>query len=303
MQTLSSLISWYIDFNQYEKQLSPNTIKAYRIDLQQFSSFAGIAPIDKELLCRYIKHINQHYAPRSAKRKIASVHALYQELEEYDLIEENPFDRLHVRIHAPRELPRIVPEQTVQALLQAAYCEYTPGATWTLRDIVVLELLFATGARVSELCALSDLTFTFENAGIRLLIYGKGRKERTLQINTPELVNLMHHYCDVFYEAIQRHHFILVNNRGAPLTPQSVRRIIRKYVDKVHVPSHITPHMFRHTFATSLLEADVDIRYIQSLLGHSSIATTQIYTHVSTQRQTELLAQRHPRNKMTFSLT
>ena len=106
----------------------------------------------------------------------------------------------------------------------------------------------------------------------------------------------------MFSEEIQAQGAILFNRRGRPLSPQSVRRIINKYLNQIDASSHITPHMFRHTFATSLLEAGVDIRYIQSLLGHSSISTTQIYTHVTARQQTLLLAEKHPRGKMTFSL-
>ena len=135
-----------------------------------------------------------------------------------------------------------------------------------------------------------------------LLVKGKGNKERILEITTPELVCLVKTYCCEFETEIQAHSSILVNGRGKPLSAQSVRRIIQKYLNQIGVTYHITPHMFRHTFATSLLEAGMDIRYIQSLLGHSSIATTQIYTHVATEQQTILLAEKHPRGKMTFSL-
>ena len=107
---------------------------------------------------------------------------------------------------------------------------------------------------------------------------------------------------DMFSKEIQEQGAILFNRRGCPLSPQSVRRIINRYLNQIDTSSHVTPHMFRHTFATSLLEAGMDIRYIQSLLGHSSISTTQIYTHVTTRQQTLLLAEKHPRGKMTFSL-
>ena len=112
----------------------------------------------------------------------------------------------------------------------------------------------------------------------------------------------MQTYCDMFSKEIQEQGAILFNQRGRPLSPQSVRRIINKYLNQIGESNHVTPHMFRHTFATSLLDAGMDIRYIQSLLGHSSISTTQIYTHVSAKQQTLLLAEKHPRGKMTFSL-
>lgn len=298
MQALSSLIADYLEVGEYEKQLSPDTIKAYRIDLRQFLEFAGDVWPDQETLNQYIKHINQTFAPRSVKRKLASVRAFYHEMELCGKLEENPFDKLHIRIQSPKQLPRIIPEQVVQALLQSAYDSYMPGCRETLRDIVVLELLFSTGLRVSELCALSKDTFQLSDNGLRPLINGKGRKERIIQITTSELLHLLKTYYSEFSKEIETQEAILFNRRGHPLSPQSVRRIINKYLKQLGINNHITPHMFRHTFATSLLEAGMDIRYIQSLLGHSSISTTQIYTHVTARQQTILLAEKHPRGKM-----
>ena len=302
MQILSALIDDYLETGEYEKQLSPDTIKAYRIDLRQFLDFTGGEWADRNMLNQYIKYLNQHFAPRSAKRKLASVRAFYHEMEICGELGENPFNKLHIRIHSPQQLPRVIPEQIVRALLQSAYNAYMPGCREVLRDIVVLELLFSTGLRVSELCALTKDTFLLNDSGLRLLVRGKGRKERILQIKTPELLQLVKAYCDAFSKEIQEQGAILFNQRGRPLSPQPVRRIINKYLDRIGGASHVTPHMFRHTFATSLLEAGMDIRYIQSLLGHSSISTTQIYTHVSAKQQTLLLAEKHPRSKMTFSL-
>ncbi len=302
MRTLSSLIADYLETGEYEKQLSPDTIKAYRIDLRQFVDFTEDAWADKDTLNQYIKYLNQHFAPRSVKRKLASVRAFYHEMEISGEIKENPFDKLHIRIHSPQQLPRIIPEQIVQALLQSAYDAYAQGDREVLRDILVLELLFSTGLRVSELCALSQDTFLLSDSGLRLLVKGKGRKERIIQIATAELLQLVRTYCDAFSKEIQEQGAILFNRRGRPLSPQPVRRIINKYLNRIGASNHVTPHMFRHTFATSLLEAGMDIRYIQSLLGHSSISTTQIYTHVTAQQQTLLLAEKHPRGKMTFSL-
>lgn len=195
MQTLSSLIAGYLETDEYEKQLSPDTIKAYRIDLRQFLDFTGGEWADKDVLNQYIKYLNQHFAPRSAKRKLASIRAFYHEMEMCGKLEENPFDKLHIRIHSPQQLPRVIPEQVVQALLQSAYNAYAPGCREVLRDIVVLELLFSTGLRVSELCALSKDTFLLNDSGLRLLVKGKGRKERILQIATPELLQVVQKYC------------------------------------------------------------------------------------------------------------
>lgn len=284
MHSLSSCIIDYLETGEYEKQLSPNTIKAYRIDLQQFLDFTDGTWADKDTLKQYVKYLNQHFASRSVKRKLASVRAFYHEMELCGELERNPFDKLHIRIQSPKQLPRIIPKEIVQALLQNAYDAYTSGCREVLRDIVVLELLFSTGLRVSELCSLSEDTFLLSDNGLKLLVRGKGRKERIVQITTPELLQLVQLYYDTFSKEIQEQGAILFNRRGRPLSPQPVRRIITKYLERIGSSYHITPHMFRHTFATSLLEAGMDIRYIQSLLGHSSISTTQIYTHVTAVR-------------------
>ena len=302
MQTLSSKIAEYLEICQFEKELSQDTVKAYRIDLRQFSEFVGGVWADKALLERFIKHLNQAYAPRSAKRKLASVRAFYCEMGRREELEVNPFTKLSIRIRSPQQLPRTIPEETVRELLQAAYRSYAPGDRQTLRDILVLELLFSTGLRVSELCALSNDTFMLGKDKLSLLVSGKGRKERIIKVATPELIKISRMYCEEFSKEINKWNVIFFNRRGYPLSPQSVRRIINRYASRLEIHSHITPHMFRHTFATSLLEAGMDIRYIQSLLGHSSISTTQIYTHVTLRQQTTLLAEMHPRGRMSFSL-
>lgn len=302
MQKVSCLVANYLESSQYEKKLSPHTIKAYRIDLQQFSEFFGDNLADRCLLGQYVKNLNQRFAPRTVKRKLASIRAFYHELTASGVLEENPFDKFHIRIHLPQQLPRTIPARIVQELLQNAYSKYLPGKRQTLRDIAVLELLFSTGLRVSELCSLSKETFQLDGDCLRLLINGKGRKERIIQIKTPELLHLMQLYYNEYSQEIQAQEVLFYNRLGRPLSPQSVRRIIIRHLKNIHTNFHITPHMFRHTFATSLLEAGMDIRYIQSLLGHSSITTTQIYTHVAAERQATLLLELHPRGKMTFRI-
>lgn len=302
MSNLESLIARYMDICECEKKLSPDTLKAYRIDLTQFQLFAGETELTKDLLSLYVKHLNGCYSPRSVKRKLASLLAFFRMMEERELIDQNPFEKLRFHIQTPKQLPRTIPERIVQDLLSEAYREYRPGAEAVLRDILVLELLFGTGMRVSELCALSPQTVQLDTHRLRLLIHGKGQKERVIQIDTPEVLALMRVYYQQFGEKIRKSDTILFNNRGAALSTQSVRRIIQKYMKRLPEPYMVTPHMFRHTFATTLLEAGMDIRYIQSLLGHSSISTTQIYTHVAMQRQAKLLTELHPRNKMSFQL-
>lgn len=302
MNEISNLTALYLEMCEYGKSLSPDTIKAYRIDLKQFLMFVGEKEIDTKTLNQYIKHLNQSFAPRSVKRKLASIRAFFHEMELNGSIQNNPFDKLQIRIHAPQQLPRVIPNKIVQDLLQSTYDAFTPEKRTTLRDILVIELLFGTGIRVSELCELTDDTFQLQDDKLRLVINGKGRKERVVQITTPQIIIVVKRYLEAYAQDIQASGAIFYNRCGRQLSPQSVRRIISKHLKLIQTAYHVTPHMFRHTFATSLLEAGMDIRYIQSLLGHSSISTTQIYTHVAPHQQTILLAEKHPRSKMNFIL-
>lgn len=301
MSMLDEQVSSYLRTCEFEKKLSPDTLKAYRIDLGQFSAFCKDSIVDKALLGQYAAHLNQHFAPRSVKRKLASVRAFYSSLEEQESIEESPFRRFRLHIVYPKALPRVIPTGTVEAILREAYGQYhAAGDRWALRDVLVLELLFDTGMRVSELCKLTPETFQIGTSGLKLWIHGKGRKERVLQIATTEVVSLAEQYTSEFRVGIHSTGFILLNRRERPLSTQGVRQIISHHIQAAAIQGHITPHMFRHTFATALLDGGVDIRYIQTLLGHSSISTTEIYTHVATGQQSAILAQRHPRNDMKF---
>lgn len=296
-------IDWYLDICANEKRLSSDTLKAYGVDLRQFAAFVSEKEVDRTLLSNYIQELNRNFSPRSAKRKIASVRAFFKELEYREVIVDNPFEKVRVKIQTPKQLPRVIPESYVTSLLQGAYAAYSSlRSRWVLRDIAVLELLFSTGVRVSELCRLSPKNLSITEEQLRLLIFGKGSKERMIEVDMPESVKLIEKYLSEFQSEINASNHILVNRDGRALSTQSARNIVSRYAKLADIPLHITPHMFRHTFATSLLEAGVDIRYIQSLLGHSSISTTQIYTYVSSQQQAKLLAQNHPRSRMSFSI-
>ena len=165
-----------------------------------------------------------------------------------------------------------------------------------VRDIAVIGLLFASGMRISELCILKQNNIDLKNRTV--LIYGKGSKEHIVQIGNDDVLKSISTYIDNFRSELDNTDYLFVNRLKERLSEQSVRNMINKYVDLAGIQMHITPHMFRHSFATLLLEADVDIRYIQNMLGHSSINTTQIYTSISTHKQKEIFESRHSRNGM-----
>ena len=303
MQDLQDWISRYLLDCKYQKGLDSKTLKAYRIDLEQFSALISQSDLEltREGLMKYISDLHQRYKPRTVKRKIASVKAFCSYLEYEELMRENPFSRLRLKLNPPLILPRTIPLPVIEAVLTAAYQAREETRTSeqqksVLRDIAVLELLFATGVRVSELCALQYADVRLEEGEIK--IYGKGAKDRFVQIANQDVLNALCHYRENYRDAIEQAGAFFVNRSRRPLSTQSVRAIVNKYCKLAGVESHITPHMFRHSFATLLLDEGVDIRYIQQLLGHSSIVTTQIYTHVTGKKQRDILSEKHPRNKI-----
>lgn len=303
---LEAFAEKYLEFCKYQKGLSNKTIKAYRIDLQQFISFMkeGDGDLNKINLSNYITYLHKAYKVKTVKRKIACLKAFCNNLEYDEIIAKNPFSKMKIKFQEPSLLPKTIPLITIQAILSSAYQELSRNNTaFRLRtilcDIAVLELLFATGIRVSELCSLSVNDVNLSDEYIK--IYGKGSKERIVQIGNKEVLSALQKYINILPLPESGNEFFFANRLGNRLSEQSVRFMIKKYASIAGVATHITPHMFRHSFATLLLEEDVDIRYIQHLLGHSSIITTQIYTHVTSNKQKSILALKHPRNKIIIN--
>ncbi len=301
--TIDEQICSYLYICRYQKNLDAKTVKAYRIDLRQFSEFLTEKQLEisRESVSAYIMEMNRRFKPRSVKRKIASMKAFLNYLEDEELLENNPFNKLRISLREPVLLPKTIPLRTIEMLLSEAHRMTVDGLTdyskkYALRDTAVMELLFATGLRVSELCRLNVADVDLIEGTVK--IYGKGAKERIVQIGTPAVLNVLSEYHSCFGGQATSPFF--VNCAGNRISEQSVRSILNKYAGRISSDLHVTPHMFRHSFATLLLEEDVDIRYIQQLLGHSSITTTQIYTHVTTAKQKNILMQKHPRNKLTL---
>ena len=260
--------------------------------------------LSRNTLDLYITELHKHYKPKSVKRKIASLKAFFHYLEYADLLVQNPFDKLDVHFREAKLLPKTIPFHSIQKFLSVLYAQKNQAASTyqlrcCLRDIAVIELLFATGMRISELCSLRPSDIDLENNTV--LIYGKGSKERILQLGNPEVISALMLYQDSFKADISTCGYFFVNKQKHKLSDQSVRFMINRYADLAGIEQHITPHMFRHSFATLLLEQDVDIRYIQKMLGHSSISTTEIYTHVSSAKQKDILVNKHPRNFMVVN--
>lgn len=296
-------LSLYLHYCLNQKELDPKTVKAYRIDLTQFFRYLAEhgMEMDKDGINQYLFDIHSRYKQRTVKRKIASLKAFIAYLEYEEIIEENPFRKINTRFKEEVILPRTIPRDIVELLLRHMYGEKEKKMTahekkFLIRDIAVVEFLFATGLRVSELSALKMADIDI-NAGI-FLIKGKGNKERYMQIENKEVQLAIKEYYFHFQNEIELQGYFFLNKWGKRMSEQAVRLMLRKHVEKAGISAHLTPHMFRHAFATLLLEEDVDIRYIQKMLGHSSIVTTQIYTYVAVEKQKEILRLKHPRNKM-----
>ncbi|OPX45966.1 tyrosine recombinase XerC [Ruminiclostridium hungatei] len=307
MYSMDALCQNYLEFCRYQKNLNDKSLKAYKIDLTQFSCFLAEngGELNKQHISNYISYLYKKYRPKTIKRKIASLKAFCNFLEFDELIDKNPFTKMKIRFKEPSLLPKTISLSIIQAVLTAAY-EELPTIHKTkyshssiLRDIAVLELLFATGVRVSELCSLTVSDVNMAEGFIK--IYGKGSRERIVQIGNEDVLLALKNYKAAFSITDNTAGFFFINRLKNRLSEQSVRYMINKYTSKSGMPVHITPHMYRHSLATLLLEEDVDIRYIQRILGHSSIVTTQIYTHVTSNKQKSILITKHPRNKVVLN--
>jgi len=303
MFILKEQVKNFINYCNCNKKLSPKTTKAYSIDLEQFIVFSG-NDFNKDYLSRYIELLHQKYKPKTVKRKIASLKAFSNHLLYEEIIEQSPFAKTKTSFKEPFILPKTLPLATIQKILSCAYRQLDSTKLTLyrkeeiIRDIAVLELLFATGARVSEICNLKSSDIDLTSRYVK--IYGKGSRERIVQIENADVLLALDTYYNSFADRITDKGYFFINRLRNRLSEQSVRFMINKYVKKAKHRGHITPHMFRHSFATLLLEEEVDIRYIQRLLGHSSITTTEIYTHVTSVKQKEILATRHPRNRISI---
>lgn len=303
MNTLNNYIAEYIEYCEYRKRLDVKTLKAYKIDLTQYKDFCHFLSdcFDKTAVDTFITSLLKKYKPKTVKRKIASLKAFFHYLEYQELLNENPFTKLDVHFREAKLLPKTIPFHSIQAFLSTLYAQKEQAETeyqlhCCIRDIAVVELLFATGMRISELCSLKPCDIDLESNNI--LIYGKGAKERIMQLGNQEVIAALSLYQETFQKDMEVCGYFFVNRLQHRLSDQSVRLMINRYAELAGISQHITPHMFRHSFATLLLEQDVDIRYIQRMLGHSSISTTEIYTHVSSTKQKDILIHKHPRNLM-----
>ncbi|MCU1246887.1 MAG: hypothetical protein JWN02_2797 [Acidobacteria bacterium] len=278
------------------RKLSSHTIRAYELDLTRFSPFLGpraaVDSCDRTTIQNYVRHLFdvRSLKESSVKRHLATLKSFFRWFEEDVEPLEDPFRGARIRIRMPKRLPRVIARADLRRLLRHAGAP----ASLTFSDLtgyVAIELLFATGMRVSELASLIDHAVDLEDGTITII--GKGNRQRRVFV-PDELKSVLHDYRAVRDRCSAADTF-LVNSRGAAASPQMIRRLVRIHGERCAVRDRVTPHMFRHSVATYLLEEGVDIRYVQRLLGHRSISTTEIYTHVADAALKVRITERHPR--------
>ncbi len=274
--------------------LSPRTLSAYETDVRLFAEWAARSHVDspgqvnRRLVRRYIASLStRDYARRSIARKAAALRRYFGWAVARELVAVDPTLGLHVTSDSGR-LPRILDRRDIDTLLDGPTPESEPA--WRkMRDDAVLETLYGSGVRVSELC---DLTLDQVHlTGRYLVVWGKGAKERRVPLSEPAIDALqawlaVRHDC----APVEVGPVVFVNERGKQLSPRDVRRVLDR---RSPTPTH--PHALRHTFATHLLDNGADLRSVQELLGHTDVATTQRYTHVSRERLRNAYQKSHPR--------
>jgi integrase/recombinase XerD len=314
-QASSEFLSGY--FSTHER--SKKTEDAYNSDLAQFRAFATnelkLSALDGSIIERWAAHLRQEdYSPASIRRKIVVLKVFCSYWVRKGDLKESPFWRVKLSIGRIEQLPRALTEREMSALLRRAWREYTttleisssPEDTlqnpvkWkaascdyrALRDLALIDLLFATGMRVGEASALDARDFFVSEAAFR--VQGKGGRDRLAFIVDEETVRIQRAHLEARRSIKTDSPALFINASCRRLSTQGITNVIARLRKSARIKRHVTPHMLRHTVATLLLRNDVDIRVVQEFLGHASIATTQRYTHITKEHMVRVLRKRHP---------
>ncbi|MBN1283482.1 MAG: tyrosine recombinase XerC [Proteobacteria bacterium] len=300
---MKKLIDSFFNYLKHERDVSPHTSKNYLVDMQQFLAYlegrypgisasgeAYIGKLDASIIRDFMSKMWNDWSPSSMARKLASLRTFFNYCIKKGMIEVNPAKEVATP-KIPKRVPKFLTVDEVFALLDSAADEGALG----IRDRAILELLYASGLRVSELVGLDIDDVDLKAQTVRVM--GKGRKERIVPMGEKacaSLVNYLEKRKALADDRGQEKAFF-VNRHGGRLTARSIERLIAKYMRRCGVQKTVTPHVLRHTFATHLLGAGADMRGIQELLGHSSLSTTQKYTHVGIENLMRAYDQSHPK--------
>ncbi|MBQ7257326.1 MAG: tyrosine recombinase XerC [Abditibacteriota bacterium] len=296
--TGSSLIQYldnYIEYITHLQKKSPNTTSSYRRDISQFLDLMKDKEVNTNNIRVFMASLDkEHIKKVSIARKISSLKSYFSYLVKENIIPSSPFDNIS-NIKREKKLPNVVSEEQITALINTPDINTAVG----LRDRAILEIMYSGGLRVSELLSLDVRDVRDRNNNIKdeLRIIGKGNKERVVLLGSPAMNAISNYLSKGREEFVQNHteEALFMGRTGKRLVASTVWRMINKYIDKLALDIHISPHSLRHTFATHLLNHGADLRSVQQLLGHKSIVTTEIYTHVSIDRLKNVYNQAHPR--------
>ena len=289
----------FINYLQATKNLSGKTLSAYRGDLRQF--FAYEQDILHPDICSFISYLTSMLKLKdtSIRRKIITLKTFYSYLIDTEVIDRSPFTKLKFRFKQERKLPKTITIRDVSKILSyfdsIEFNSLTCFAKFEyVRDAALIDLLISTGIRIGEAAAitLNDIIISERT----LLIHGKGRKQRLIYISSPITWNRI--IALLKERKLTNGNHLFINRYGQPISIHGIEYIYKKYLKKAKISSHSTPHYLRHTFATNLLANGADLRSVQEILGHASVATTQIYTEVTTQRKKQVLNKFNYRNKL-----
>jgi len=312
---LKEAVSFFLNACELEKNLSPHTLAAYSSDLRQFCSCAtGLGVHEVSHVIPQVLHSFVHTLKNvarlkdsSIRRKIAVLKSFFRFLEQRDAITLNPFRKTNFSFRQGSAIPRILNTREIGAIMNAVKESLTPnrlqelnlrsiskGLFVALRDNAIVELLFYTGARVGEIVRLDLADCDLEGGLIKL--NGKGRRQRVVHVGCAPVTSALKLFIQARAKIARTDGALFLNTRGTRLSVYSVERRVAKYAAKASLEVKVTPHTFRHTMATMMLENGASIRTVQEILGHSSIKTTEIYTHVSSDQKRRAMSEFHPRN-------
>ncbi|MBC7327851.1 site-specific tyrosine recombinase XerD [bacterium] len=292
---IGTAIRSYILFLRTEKGVSDNTLSAYRNDLKQFLSFLEekklrkIDEVNNEILLAFVSYLRRKFKQRSLMRKISSLKGFLKFLQREGLIKGGLYETLESPT-LPKSLPKVMTVEEVELLLSQPDTSTFLG----IRDKALLELLYSSGLRISEASNLRLDDIDLEGEFVRCR--GKGRKERIVPLGSIAKKWLKEYITGArFALAKGDTRWVFLGKGGKKLSRVSMWKIVKKYAKQAGIKKEISPHTLRHSFATHLLEGGADLRSIQEMLGHSSITTTEIYTHVSPKHLREIFKENHPR--------
>ncbi|SEN88972.1 integrase/recombinase XerC [bacterium A37T11] len=290
-------IDRFRSYLQFEKRYSAHTVSAYVTDLQRYHTYLanhGLTDADadhRDVRSYFADLIEAGQSPSSVNRHISALRTYYKFLNREELIHNNPMPKVRV-LKTPKKLPVVINEEKLISLLDSR--ELFPEGFEGLRDLLVLEFLFGTGARRAELVSIEEKDVDLYNKTVRVL--GKRNKERLIPLNRSLLLLLKEYLEEKKAQPFEnKTSFLIVTNSGKQAYPDLVYLIVKKYLSLITSQQKKSPHVLRHTFATSMLNHGAELNDIKELLGHAGLAATQIYTHNTVERLKLIYKQAHPK--------